>query len=244
MRCSPASSVSATTTSTTRAVCNMPGTNTQSVAEMTLLLILATLRRSVRLDAETRAGRGWGGDPALLDGLGEVAGRVVGLVGYGAVPQRLAPVLSALGARVICHSRHPVDDGAAHQVPLDEVFRTADIVSLHLPLTHDTARLLNRERIASMKPGAVLVNTARGGLVDEAALLDALRSGYLAGAGLDVFAVEPVEPANPLLTLANVTVTPHVAWLTQETLKRSITVAFDNCRRLRDSAPLVHQVMI
>lgn len=226
------------------AVCNMPGTNTQAVAEMTLLLILATLRRLVRLDRETRAGRGWSGGPELLDDLGEVAGRTVGLVGYGAVPRHLAPVLSALGARVICHARRAVDDGNAAQVPIDELFRTADVVSLHLPLVDETAGLVDAKRIASMKPGAVLVNTARGGLVDEAALVAGLRSGHLAGAGLDVFALEPAEAANPLLALPNVIVTPHVAWLTQETLERSIGVALDNCRRLRDGAPLVNEVAI
>ena len=116
------------------------------------------------------------------------------------------------------------------------------MVTLHLPLTAATTRLLNRERIARMKPGAILVNTARGGLVDEPALIEALARGHLGGAGLDVFAQEPLDAASPLLQLPNVTVTPHVAWLTAETWQRSIGIATRNTLAVRDGTPLVHRV--
>src|SRR5262245_53738288 len=161
----------------------MPGTNSRGVAEQTLGLILAVLRQLVQFDSDVRNGTGWAWDPDRQDTLGEIYGRTVGLVGYGAVPQLLATVLRAMGARVLYTARGEHADAAAEWRSLDALLAEADIVSLHVPLTSETTRLLDRIRFASMKPGAVLVNTARGGLVDEAALLDALMSGRLAGAG-------------------------------------------------------------
>ena len=221
----------------------MPGTNTQAVAEMTLLLILAVLRRVARLDAATRAGEGWRQPVEVQDRYGEVSGRTVGLVGYGAVPRRLAPVLAALGARVLFASRSPKPEAVGERRALDDLLRESDIVSLHLPLAADTERLIDAAAIARMKRGAILVNTARGALVDEAALVDALGSGHLGAAGLDVFEEEPLPPDSPLLSFDNVVVTPHVAWLTQETLERSLGVAAENCRRLGAGEPLLHRVV-
>ena len=224
------------------AVCNMPGTNTQAVVEMTLMLMLAALRRAARFDSETRAGRGWLATDAL-DHVGEVGGRTVGLVGYGAVAARLAPVLQTLGANVCYTARTTKADAVARHVALDELLAGSDIVSLHCPAPPETRGMLSAAAIAGMKRGAVLVNTARGELVDEAALTDALRQGHLAAAGLDVFAQEPVQPDNPLLKLPNVIVAPHIAWLTPETLRRSLSVAFENCRRLAAGEPLIHRVV-
>lgn len=225
------------------AVCNMPGSNSQAVAEHTLMLMLAALRRVVPLDAAARAGRGWSLAPEALDGCGELAGRCVGLVGYGAVPRRLEPVLQALGARVIHTNRSGEPAGGASWRTLDALLAEADVVSLHLPLSAQTAGLLDARRIARMKPAAVLVNTARGGLVDEAALVAALRSGRLRAAGLDVLALEPAAADNPLLALDTVVVTPHVAWLTPETLARSLAIALANCDRLARGEPLLHRVV-
>jgi phosphoglycerate dehydrogenase-like enzyme len=224
------------------AVCNMPGSNSQAVAEAALLLMLAALRRAVPFDRATRAGRGWRIEPEAFDGVGELGGRAVGLVGNGAVPRRLAPVLRALGAEVLCTSRSPVADPVGHWLPLPELLRAADVISLHVPLTAATERMIDAAALGAMKPGAVLVNTARGGLVDEAALLAALRSGHIAAAGLDVFAREPADAGNPLFALDSVVVLPHVAWLTPETLDRSIHVAIENCRLLRAGDPLLHRV--
>ncbi|WP_019630537.1 NAD(P)-dependent oxidoreductase [Actinomadura atramentaria] len=219
------------------AVANMVGANAPAVAEAALTLMLAALRRVVPLDAATRAGRGWPLDTALPDRVGEIGGRVVGLVGHGAVARRLEPALTALGATVVWHSR---SGSAADPTwrPLDALLAEADIVSLHLPLTPDTERLIDATRLARMKPGAILVNTSRGAIVDEPALVRALRDGPLAAAGLDVFATEPVAPNNPLLTLDNVVVTPHAAWLTAETLDRCIAIAADNAHRLASGRPL------
>lgn len=224
------------------AVCNMPGTNTQAVAEMTLLLMLGALRRVSRLDAATRAGRGWRLPADLQDRCGELRGRTVGLVGYGAVPTRLAPVLETLGARVLFASRGEKPDAAGERRPLPALLAESDLVSLHVPLTPDTERLIDADAIARMKPGAVLVNTARGGLVDEAALVDALRTGRIGAAGLDVFEAEPTPAGGALLALDNVVCTPHVAWLTRETLERSLAVAVENCRRLAAGEDLLHRV--
>ncbi len=222
------------------AVCNMPGTNSQAVAEMTLLLMLSALRQQVRMERACRSGA-WSLAPEHLEGFGELAGRVVGLVGFGEVPQRLAPVLEALGAEVIFCARS-VREVAWEQVELDNLLTRADVVSLHLPLTTDTEHLLDARRIAAMKPGAVLVNTARGGLVDEAALVEALTTGHLAAAGLDVFSEEPVAATHPLLALDNVSVAPHLAWLTNETLARSLAVAASNTLAARHGGELRHRV--
>lgn len=223
-------------------VANMPGTNTQAVAELTLTLMLAALRRVPTIDASTRAGEGWKLDPRVLDACGELGGRTVGLVGYGAVARRLAPVLAALGAKVLYHARREIPDAVGERRSLDALFAESDVVSLHVPLTSETEKLVDARRLAAMKAGAVLVNTARGGLVDEPALIEALRSGRLRAAGLDVFAEEPIAAGNPLLSLPNVVVMPHVAWLTPETLERSLGIAYENCRRVRRGEALLHEV--
>jgi phosphoglycerate dehydrogenase-like enzyme len=225
------------------AVCNMPGANTRAVAELTLLLMLASLRRLTELDAETRAGNGWSLDPRSLDNLSELGGREVGLVGFGAVGRCLTPMLQAIGARVIYTDIKEASETSATFVPFKNLLSMADIVSLHVPLTADTAHLMNASAFAAMKKGAILINTARGGLVDETALCNAITSGHLRGAGLDVFPAEPVDAGSPLLKLPNVIVTPHLAWFTRETLARCLGVFAENCRRLRDGQPLVNRVV-
>ena len=225
------------------AVCNMPGANTRAVAELTLLLILATLRQLSALDRQTRAGQGWALDAALLDQLGELGGRTVGLVGFGAVGKCLTPMLQGTGATVIYTSRRAAAGASAQFVSLPDLLAAADVVSLHLPLNAETARMIDERAIQTMKQGAVLVNTARGGLVDYDALHRALAMGRLRGAGLDVFDTEPAAAAHPLFQLRNVIVTPHVAWFTAETLQRSLGVFAENCRRLRDGEPLLNRVV-
>ncbi|MEZ5560287.1 MAG: 2-hydroxyacid dehydrogenase [Pseudomonadales bacterium] len=225
------------------AVCNMPGTNSRAVAEQTLGLMLALLRQTVRFDADVRRGSGWSWDPMRQDGLGEIGGRTVGLVGFGSIPRILAPILKAMDARVLYTARSAKADTGCEFTDLDTLVAASDVLSLHVPLTAETERLMNRDRFARMRPGALLVNTARGGLVDETALLDALRSGHLGGAGLDVFAAEPTPPEHPLFALPNVVLSPHVAWLTGETLTRSLEVAAENCRRLSAGEALLHRVV-
>ena len=222
------------------AVCNMPGTNSRAVAEMALALMLAALRKVARLDRLTRESQP--PDPLAFDRVGEIAGRAVGLVGYGEVARLLAPVLAAMGARVLYTATARRPEAGAEWRDLPALLRESDIVSLHLPLTPATEGMIDAAAIGCMKPGATLINTARGGLVDEGALIDALASGHLMAAGLDVTAVEPVPADSPLLALPNVVLTPHAAWLTPETLDRSLHVAFENCRRIRDAEDLLHRV--
>ena len=225
------------------AVCNMPGANTRAVAELTLLLILATLRRVTELDRQTRAGSGWTLSAELVDNLGELGSRTVGLIGFGAVGKCLTPMLTGIGANVMYTSRTEAADASAKFTTREDLLSRADIVSLHVPLTQETAGLIGERAIRTMKQGAIVVNTARGGLVDYAALHRALVSGRLRGAGLDVFDAEPTSAAHPLFQLANVVVTPHIAWLTAETLTRSLGIFQENCRRLRDGESLLHRVV-
>jgi phosphoglycerate dehydrogenase-like enzyme len=224
------------------AVANMPGTNSAAVAEMALALMFGVLRRTVYFDSLTRAGEGWRPDPAVLDQVGEIGGRTVGLVGFGASARHLAPVLSALGAEVIYTARSEKPGLAYAFRPLPALLEAADIVSLHTPLTAETRGLIGEAALSRMKRGAILINTARGDLVDEAALARALASGRLRGAGLDVFAAEPAAADNPLFGLPGVLAAPHLAWLTPETLSRSLDIARENCRRLEAGTPLLHRV--
>jgi phosphoglycerate dehydrogenase-like enzyme len=224
------------------AVANMPGTNTPAVAETALLLMLAALRNLAGLDRACRMGRGWALGPGLQERVGELRGRTVGLVGAGMVPKALIPMLRGCGAEIIYWSPHEHRELGVARCELAELLARADIVSLHLPLMPGTERLIDGRALAQMKPGAVLINTARGGLVDEPALVAALENGHLRAAGLDVFAAEPLPAGSRLATLDNVVMMPHVAWLTPETLDRSLAVAVENMRRLRDGGELLFRV--
>jgi phosphoglycerate dehydrogenase-like enzyme len=222
------------------AVSNMPGRNAQAVAETSLLLMLSTLRRIVPFDARTRRGEGWPADRSLVGG--EVAGRTIGLLGGGEIATLLRGMLEAIGATVLYTSKRPRPGDPAWR-ELDELLRVSDIVSVHIPLTDETHHLLDAERLALLPRGAVVVNTARGAVIDEPALVAALESGHLGGAGLDVFEKEPVGAGNPLLALDNVVVMPHVAWLTGETWDRYFAVAAENCRRLARGDDILHRVV-
>jgi phosphoglycerate dehydrogenase-like enzyme len=215
------------------AVCNLPGTNSRAVAEMTLLLMLACLRRLSQLNSLVRKEKGWQEAWGLQDHFGELGGRTVGLIGYGEVPKILHPMLEAMGAKVRYWSR------SKKSIELEKLIDTSDIVSLHLPLTADTKGMLDAGK---MKAGSILVNTARGALVDEGSLVKALKNGHLAAAGLDVFSQEPLPTNHPLLALPNVVCAPHLAWLTQETLQRSIEAALENVVKLAGGEPLRNRV--
>jgi len=225
------------------AVCNMPGTNTAAVAEMALALMLAALRRLPRFDRAARTAAGWALPRGAEASLGEIGGRRVGLVGAGAVPRRLAPILAAMGAEVIYWSRAARAELTAEHVGFDALLARADILSPHLPLTTETERLVGPDAFARMKPGVILVNTARGGLVDEAALIAALAAKRVAVAALDVLAAEPPGDDHPLLARDDVIATPHVAWLTAETWERSLGVARENVLRALAGMPLLHRVV-
>lgn len=223
------------------AVCNMPGMNSRAVAEMSLLLMLAALRRLPVMERALRRGE-WAVAAPVQQTLGELGGRTVGLVGAGQIPRLLAPWLTAIGASVIYTGRAAKPDFAYPFKPLDELLAASDIVSLHLPAAPETIGLIGTAQFATMRPGAILVNTARGELVDEAALVAALDSGRLGGAALDVFATEPLPAGHPLLERDDVVIVPHVAWLTGEMFERSLTFALANCERLRAGESLLNRV--
>ena len=196
-----------------------------SVPELTFGLMLAVLRRIHPLAAELAAG-GW---PAALGGT--LAGRTLGILGLGRHGRPVARIAAAFGMAVLAWDRDPgrahADEPVAERLPLDDLLERSDVVSVHLKLSPESTGLLDRDRLARMKPGAILVNTARGAIVDEPALVDALRGGHLAGAGLDVFATEPLPPDHPLRTAPNVVLTPHIGWKVEEVFAEWAEIAAD-----------------
>jgi glycerate dehydrogenase len=209
-------------------VCNVPEYSTPNVVQATWALILELANRVGHHDRTVHEGHWaachdfcyWHGD------LVELAGRTLGIVGYGRIGRGVAAVGRAFGMRVIHHRRQGGGDPAC--VDLDTLFRDSDVVSLHCPLTPETKGLVDARRLALMKPTAFLVNTARGPLVDEAALAAALNAGQIAGAAVDVLSVEPPLASNPLLTAKNCVITPHVAWATRDARRRLIDVTAAN----------------
>ena len=195
-------------------VCNLPGRTAPVVAEHAVALMYATARRLAEQTAAIRAGQ-WPSGHSL-----SLRGKTVGIVGTGNIGAEFARVCNALGMRCIAWTFNPDPDRAARlgvrYVEFDRLLAESDVVSLHLRLSPESRRLIGAREFGLMKPGALLVNVSRGGLVDENALVDALRSGRLAGAGLDVFDPEPPLPDNPLLACRNVVFSPHVADMTPE----------------------------
>lgn len=225
---------------------NNGGANAVEVAEHTLLLVLALYRRLCRMDRDTREGRWRALPPALTTHT--LAGKTVGIVGLGNIGRRVARLFRALEARLLYYDvRRPeprveAELGVAYR-PLPDLLAEADVVTLHVPLTPETRGLIGEAELARMRPSAVLINTSRGPVVDEAALVRALQEGRLAGAGLDVFAQEPPPPDHPLLRLENVVLTPHIGGVTRDTWPRRARFAWENLRRVWEGqAPLARVV--
>ena len=218
-------------------VCNVPEYGTPNVAQATFALLLELTNRVGHHADLVRAGR-WTTCPdfCFWEGeLVELAGLTLGIVGYGRIGRAVATIGRAFGMRILAWRRN--HGGGPECVDLDTLLRESDVVSLHCPLTPQTERLVNAATLATMKPTAFLVNTARGGLVDEAALAAALDAGRLAGAGLDVLSVEPPPASNPLLTARNCIITPHVAWATRQARQRLIAVTAENLRAFAAGTP-------
>lgn len=224
------------------AVCNMPGVNSNAVAEFTVGLMLSSLRRIAYLNAQMREGV-WKVPPEIADNLRELRGKTVGIVGFGSIGQRVARILAAFDAQVIYWARSDRSSEVGKQVSLEELFEKADLITLHLPSHPDTRTLVGRSLLERAKPGVILVNTARGELVDENALLGSLNSGRVALAAMDVFGQEPVPTNSPLLLHPRVLATPHVAWLTADCLEACRTLALDNAMRLVAGLPLNNRVV-
>lgn len=201
------------------AVANVPGYCTVDVAEHTIALLLAAWRKLPRAERVARSGD-WALDE--LRPVRRLAGRTVGLLGLGRIAREVAARLEAFHVRVLAHDPD-VDPAAAARVgvllcPLEELLAESDVLSVHVPLTAQTRGLLGAGALATLRPGAVLVNAGRGGVIDEDALLAGLQTGRIAAAALDVLAVEPAAPAHPLLALDNVVCTPHMAYYTEDSL--------------------------
>ena len=213
-------------------VMNTPGRNARAVAECAMGMILGEIRNIARAHACLKSGD-WRRSFSNSDAIPELSGKTVGLVGYGAVGRLVAGYLKAFGSRIIaCDPFFRGDPAPAELVDLPTLMKRSDVVSIHARLTDETHHLIGRRQIAMMKPGAVLVNTARSGLVDEAALVDALRKRQIMGAGLDVFDTEPLPPGHPLLELDNVTITPHLAGSTIDAFRNSPKLMAAHLKRM------------
>lgn len=210
---------------------NASGYSNESVAELAVCMMLMLLRNVPQVDARCRAGQ-------TKDGLVgvELKGKTVGLVGTGAIGQRTAELLRAFGCRIIAADtfggRRPGKPDYIEYMPLNDMLEQADVVSLHCPLTDKSRGLIGRDAIAHMKPNAIVINVARGPVVDSDALAEALNSGRIAGAGIDVFEKEPpLDVDHPLLHAKNCVVTPHVAFASAESMNLRADIVFENVNR-------------
>lgn len=210
-------------------VTNVPGFCREEVSDHAIACVFALSRRLVGLDRLVRGG-GWGAGSAGT--IRRLNTQTVGLIGFGGIARRTADKASTLGMRVLAHSPNTTPERArqhgAEAATLEQLLRESDYVILHAPANAQTTHLVNRDTLALMKPSAYLVNVGRGALVDEAALADALRSGQIAGAALDVFSPEPPAPDNPLLTMENVLLSPHAAFYSEDSLEELQTSAARN----------------
>jgi glycerate dehydrogenase len=224
-------------------VSNAPAYSTRSVQQMTFALLLELTQMCGAHDRAVKEGV-WCRCQDItfqLRPLLELDGLTFGVLGFGAIGQAVAQAALAFGMKVAVASRRRVEapglSAAVEWVAPDELFRRADVLSLHCPLTPETARVVNERTLALMKPTALLLNTSRGGLVDEAALARALNEGRLAGAGLDVLSAEPPPPDNPLLHARNAVVTPHCAWATRAARQRLLDITVANVRAFQSGSP-------
>ena len=223
-------------------VANVGGANTSAVAEHTLMLILACLKKLTLVHEKTTHGE-WLQDGIAGYGVFNLWGRTLGIIGMGRIGREVAKRARPFGARLVYCSRHRLDPELERSLdvawrPLDDIIARSDVITVHTPLTPQTANLINAERIARMKPDAIVINVSRGAIVDEAALARALIEGRLGGAGLDVFAREPLDAASPLLGAPNVILTPHIAGATAEAQAQIVEVTIDNVvRALRGQEP-------
>lgn len=217
-------------------VCNIPTYGTDAVAQYVFALLLELCHRVAHHAQAVQEGR-WTACPDFCFWdypLIELSGKTMGIVGYGRIGRRTAQIARAFGMQVLAYDAFVQ---AEECVPLDELLERSDVVSLHCPLFPETRHIIRGETIARMKDGAILINTSRGPLVDEAALREALTSGKLYGAAVDVVSTEPVQPDNPLLGLENCLITPHIAWAPRESRQRLMDIAVENLRCFLRGAP-------
>lgn len=224
-------------------VCNSPSYSTASVAQLTIAHLLELCSHVGALSDACHSGR-WAACPdfCFWDApLMELSGKTMGIIGYGAIGRAVGAIAQALGMRLLVNARHPdpeLESPTCRYASLDELLAQSDIVTLHCPQTPETTGLIDRARIAQMKDGAILLNTSRGGLIVEQDLADALRSGKLRGAAVDVVSQEPIRPENPLLAAPNCFMTPHVAWAPLEARQRLLAIARENLAAYCSGSPI------
>jgi glycerate dehydrogenase len=228
-------------------VTNVPGYSTRSVAQMVFALLLEMTQQVGHHSRLVREEGRWTRCPDFCfwdRPLLELDGLAMGLVGFGRIGRQVAAIARAFGMRVLVHTAHPdkyrdLPEGReVHFSDLDQLFAESDVVSLHCPLTADTERLVDARRLALMKPQSLLINAARGQLLDEQAVAEALNLGRLAGLGADVLAGEPPSADNPLLSARNAILTPHIAWATKEARTRLLAIVVENIRAFLDGRSL------
>ena len=222
-------------------VTNVPAYGTASVAQMVFAHLL-NLTQHIGHHADTVRAGTWSRSPDFCYWnfpLIELRHRVMGIVGYGRIGDETAKIARAFGMRVLGNEKGnpPALTYGVTFLPLDDVFQQSDVISLHCPLTPETRHIVNAARLKLMKPSAFLINTSRGPLIDEEALANALTTGAIAGAGLDVLSREPPEPENPLLKAPNCYITPHIAWATKAARKRLLDAVVENLKRFLEGHP-------
>lgn len=221
-------------------VCNVPGYSTNSVAQFTFALLLE-LCHHVGLHTESVHNGDWS---AHLDFCYwktpqmELTGKTIGIIGYGSIGQAVGKIANAFGMKVLAFSRTHYPEHADKYTDLDTLLARSDVVSLHCPLFPETEGMINSQTITKMKDGAILLNTARGGLIDETAVADALRTGKLRGAAVDVVSYEPISRENPLLTAPNCIITPHMAWAPIESRQRILETTTKSIQAFLDDRPV------
>ena len=219
--------------------CNAPGYSTDAVAQHTFSLLLALAGSIPQYDASVKAGD-WVRSkqftyfkfPQTL-----LMGKTLGIFGFGAIGRRVAEIGRALGMRILVHTRSPHKCPDVETVSATELCKQADVLTFHCPLTEENRGVINAETLSLMKPSAFLINTARGGLTDEAALAKALRDGVIAGAGIDVLTAEPMHADNPLLSAPNCIVTPHIAWAPPDVREKLVGLVAENVKAFMNGTP-------
>jgi len=215
-------------------VCNVPAYGTSAVAQFAIAMLLEICHRIGHHDRAVHEGK-WEncGDWCFWDyPLMELSGKTLGIIGFGRIGRATGKIARALGMRVLAYGSRPTPEGLeiGEYVELDELLRQSDVISLHCPLFPETQGIINRDTIAKMKDGAILLNTSRGPLLNEGDVADALNSGKLAAAGVDVVSVEPIRGDNPLLGAKNCIITPHIAWASREARQRIMDCVVENVR--------------
>lgn len=216
-------------------VCNVPSYSTDSVAQHTFALLLELCSRVGVNDASVHNG-GWVNSKDFcytVSAITELSGKTMGIIGFGNIGQKVASIASAFGMKILAYNR----TAKSGTVPLETVLKNSDVISLHCALSNDNLKMVNKEFISKLKDNAIIINTARGGLLDEQAVCDALNSGKLYGVAVDVLSSEPPSADNPLLKAKNCIITPHTAWMSFEARQRLLNVTVENLKRFIEKKP-------